>query len=323
MCSPIFAYSGRATLKPGVVPQEHAVLYSWGQQPQLLSGESNRVMPEIPMVNTRAVPPLPATSRIYLGIHHPIQYNVKVKDVGYVPGTHVEFLIMNWRRVDRGLNVVYDEASTRPTALGYSESTDGGMESETENYTSDETESIKGSEEPRVDDIAHTLDGTSIRDECREDGLELVNNPRGFFKKGRVFMTRWAEPRGFSAIPFVEMARFVVIKSGLGFSVCLRMSTYSGHATTKLNATAHLHAAVITAGGNTIPHPQGESLEKAPIEVKVEDAAITIDPMSRINVAKPYTVEHNIMVRNIGRVVGDSVGLLDMYFAESLGYTKP
>tara|TARA_R110002003_G_scaffold251_3_gene17779 strand:+ start:20504 stop:20707 length:204 start_codon:yes stop_codon:yes gene_type:complete len=28
--------------------------------------------------------PLTQASRIYFGIHHPIQYNVKVKDLGYV-----------------------------------------------------------------------------------------------------------------------------------------------------------------------------------------------------------------------------------------------
>jgi len=28
--------------------------------------------------------PLPAASRIYFGVYHPIQYNVKVKDLGVV-----------------------------------------------------------------------------------------------------------------------------------------------------------------------------------------------------------------------------------------------
>jgi hypothetical protein len=70
-------------------------------------------------------------------------------------------------------------------------------------------------------------------------------------------------------------------------------------------------------------HSMGEQLEKDPIEVKVENPDVTIDAMSRINFAKPYTVEHNVKVLNIGRVVGVSVGLLDKYFAESLGHTRP
>jgi hypothetical protein len=37
--------------------------------------------------------PLTQDSRIYFGIHHPIQYNVKVKDLGYVhPDDTARFL---------------------------------------------------------------------------------------------------------------------------------------------------------------------------------------------------------------------------------------
>lgn len=36
------------------------------------------------------VPPLSSALRIFFGIDHPIQYNVKVKDLGYV---HPEYLI--------------------------------------------------------------------------------------------------------------------------------------------------------------------------------------------------------------------------------------
>lgn len=223
----------------------------------------------------------------------------------------------------QGLDVIYDDASNRSSALDYSENTDDENGLETETDSLDGTESTRDPEFDAMDGVTNLLDEANIRDEYSKDGLEMVNNPRGFFKKGRVFMTRWAEPKGFSAAPFVEMARFFVIKPSRTFSVCLRMSTYSGHATTKLSAEAHYHAAVVPVGGSFTPHPRGEHLDKEPIEVKIEDAAITIDPMSRINVAKPYTIEHNIMVRNIGRVVGDSIGLLDMYFAESLGYTKP
>jgi hypothetical protein len=83
------------------------------------------------------------------------------------------------------------------------------------------------------------------------------------------------------------------------------------------------YAAIIPAGGTFVPHPKGEQLDKDPIELKMENLAVTIDSMSRINFAKPYSIEHNIKVRNIGRVVGKSVALLDRYFAESLGHVKP
>lgn len=40
---------------------------------------------------------LHVASRIYLGIHHPIQYNNKVKDIGYVPRDVVPILIGIWK----------------------------------------------------------------------------------------------------------------------------------------------------------------------------------------------------------------------------------
>jgi hypothetical protein len=43
---------------------------------------------------------LDRASRIYYGIHHPIQYNVKVKDVGYVVPNQVHTLIQNWKEED-------------------------------------------------------------------------------------------------------------------------------------------------------------------------------------------------------------------------------
>jgi hypothetical protein len=136
-------------------------------------------------------------------------------------------------------------------------------------------------------------------------------------------MTPWFESKGFSEEPFAEPARFAVVKPYPTFSVCLRISTYSGQATTKPGVASHRHAAVIPVDGTIQPHHLGENIIEEPIEVKIENPEITIDPMSRINFAKPYTVEHNVKVRNIGRVVGDSVGRLDHYFAENLGLIKP
>jgi hypothetical protein len=45
-----------------------------------------------------------------------------------------------------------------------------------------------------------------------------------------------------------------------------------------------------------------------------------VSPASRINFAKPYTIEHNIKVRNVGRVVGESVRQLEHYLAHFLGF---
>jgi hypothetical protein len=65
---------------------------------------------------------LDAASRVRYGIHHPIQYNVKVKDLGQVPASHVAALQRNWR-----------EESERNTAkLTYANEDDDDDEDEDE-----------------------------------------------------------------------------------------------------------------------------------------------------------------------------------------------
>ncbi|OAL51761.1 hypothetical protein IQ07DRAFT_564121 [Pyrenochaeta sp. DS3sAY3a] len=93
---PIFTYKNQGTLKPGVEPNEHAIAYSWGEQPSLLQGEAQLSKDPICIVMTDNGEPLHYASRIFFGIHHPIQYNVKVKDLGYVIAAHMQNLIGYW-----------------------------------------------------------------------------------------------------------------------------------------------------------------------------------------------------------------------------------
>ncbi|KAF2179458.1 hypothetical protein K469DRAFT_741647 [Zopfia rhizophila CBS 207.26] len=86
---PVFTYGGRATLKPGVEADEHAIVYTVGQQPTKLEGEAEfEKLPigVLPPTSNDAYTghPLDPASRIYFVIFHAIQYNVKVKDMGKV-----------------------------------------------------------------------------------------------------------------------------------------------------------------------------------------------------------------------------------------------
>lgn len=83
--SPIFTYGGRGTTKPGVDTAEHAIIYSHGQSPQLLPGEQEMSIPPIPVVMNPGERPFDITSRLWFGISFPVQYNIKVKDLGYIP----------------------------------------------------------------------------------------------------------------------------------------------------------------------------------------------------------------------------------------------
>jgi hypothetical protein len=63
--------------------------------------------------------------------------------------------------------------------------------------------------------------------------------------------------------------------------------------------------------------------DRRSIYVKIENDTVSIDPGLRINFAKPNTLEYSINVRSVGRVIGDSVGIMEERFAEGLGLTKP
>jgi hypothetical protein len=96
--SPIFTYYGQATTKSGVVPDEHAIAYSLGQQPELVQGEAKLRKVPIPIVMEENNRPLVAASRIYFAIHHPIQYNVKVKNLGYVHPDYLPTFLGYWNQ---------------------------------------------------------------------------------------------------------------------------------------------------------------------------------------------------------------------------------
>jgi hypothetical protein len=114
--SPVFTYGNRATTKPGVRPDEHAIAYTHGYRPQLVTGE--QALQKIPIaisMNT-SEKPLAAASRIYFGIHHPIQYNVKVKDLGIVHPEWMATFSGYWKMENgdgpgQSLEVTYDQTN--------------------------------------------------------------------------------------------------------------------------------------------------------------------------------------------------------------------
>ncbi|KAH7091460.1 hypothetical protein FB567DRAFT_436168 [Paraphoma chrysanthemicola] len=97
---PIYTYAGRATTKYGVRAEEHGIAFTWGLEPELITGETGITKPSLSVVMAKGEKPLEKASRIYYGIHHPIQYNVKAKEIGYVPQAQIAALIGNWKEED-------------------------------------------------------------------------------------------------------------------------------------------------------------------------------------------------------------------------------
>lgn len=84
--------------------------------------------------------------------------------------------------------------------------------------------------------------------------------------------------------------------------------TYRGQGTTKPGVKSQHHAIIYTesASNNPMSAPSvfaGEHpLQNGPICVKPMDLRYMLDPTSRVNYAKVYTVEHNVKVAFTGRI---------------------
>jgi hypothetical protein len=96
--SEIQTYGGRATLRHGCDPAEHAVVYMKGDQPTLLQDEKGltkqaiEIIPVCPQIGSLAL-----ASRIRFGKAVPIHHNVKAKELGRVKDEQIPLLVSYWR----------------------------------------------------------------------------------------------------------------------------------------------------------------------------------------------------------------------------------
>lgn len=114
-----------------------------------------------------------------------------------------------------------------------------------------------------------------------------------------------------------KIRRFVVIRARATYCLCLSINTYQGQGATKSSVTTQDHAPIVPVDGEVHLHPDEQNLTKSPIRIKTEDASISIDPMARINFGKVYTVEYNLKVRKIGRIISESIRQMEDYFVEA------
>jgi hypothetical protein len=73
------------------------------------------------------------------------------------------------------------------------------------------------------------------------------------------------------------------------------------------------HAVIHMVGTSSDADPK-EKIVKQPIAVKPAREDQKLHRMSRINFDKIYTIEHNVKVMNVGKVVDESVHNLSIYF---------
>ncbi|KAL9096282.1 MAG: hypothetical protein Q9165_001279 [Trypethelium subeluteriae] len=152
--------------------------------------------------------------------------------------------------------------------------------------------------------------------------FEIIEKPRQYFKKGRFFMLHWSEPTGVNSsmecVTFQKIRRFMVIRGRPAHCLCLVVHTYGRQGTSKIDARASDHAAVIPAGKSVVLHPDEKELKKDPIQIIVEDAKVELDHTARLDFSRVYTIEYNLPVRNIGRILPKDLGKYERYFITSV-----
>lgn len=89
--------------------------------------------------------------------------------------------------------------------------------------------------------------------------------------------------------------------------------TYGYQGTKKPGVKAEYHAMIYT--GREVPSPlPGEQLVKRAVRMEPSSPEEKLDPKSRVNYAKVYTIEHNIRVCFIGKIHADSRATFDTDF---------
>ena len=99
-----------------------------------------------------------------------------------------------------------------------------------------------------------------------------------------------------------------------------RISTHGARGTVGKMMNQKEHGIIFTGGEAPQKLPGEKKLNKDPIEVIPVDSTQALDPLSRINYAKPYPIEHNVKVREVGKVAQRQVRKLLAYYQTESGY---
>jgi hypothetical protein len=161
-----------------------------------------------------------------------------------------------------------------------------------------------------------------------------------FFVCGRVFALLWHESAGgskpnsessfvahttqdrYGERVFSHIRRMVVVRERHGYCICIPISTYGGQGVLKHGLSlSEMKAHAVIYSSNTSPkidYRDKHLMAKKPIAVDMASKEQKLDPMSRLNFSKPYSVEWNVKVMNIGMVMKESIPLLMGYFRREM-----
>ncbi|PLN80967.1 hypothetical protein BDW42DRAFT_169689 [Aspergillus taichungensis] len=169
-----------------------------------------------------------------------------------------------------------------------------------------------------------------------DPNYQVQSHPTDFFKPGRVFSTLWNESQGstpsnrtaVSAGPvfygryrepiYSHIRRMVVYKTNGHCSWCFPIYTYNRQGVGKPDVIVQDHAIIHNQGAYPQLGPREPRMTKSPLEFEPFTPDQALDPMSRLNFGKIYTVEHNVKVRKVGRISHTSMATFRNYARSSM-----
>ncbi len=103
---------------------------------------------------------------------------------------------------------------------------------------------------------------------------------------------------------FHKVRRFIIMREDKGHCICIPILTYGYRGVLKPGVHVETHTVVYSSQTDGPYYLAGEEklLTKKPIKLDMKDPSEKLDPLSRLNYAKTYTVEHNVKVLFIGKV---------------------
>ncbi|KAK4454881.1 hypothetical protein QBC34DRAFT_103441 [Podospora aff. communis PSN243] len=141
------------------------------------------------------------------------------------------------------------------------------------------------------------------------------------FKPGEVFKVLWCEPKPDKANPRVaeagspdkqhsiEVRRFVVVANDEGH--CTPINTYDGRGCTKKGVKARKHGVVYMAGEKPKMLRGEPQLGFRPVRMLSDCPTETLRPESRIHYSRFTTIEHDIRVSFVGRIMAEDMQIVN------------
>lgn len=123
--------------------------------------------------------------------------------------------------------------------------------------------------------------------------------------------------------------RFVVVRTDARTCLAVPITTYEGEGVAKSMIKKSDHCIAYTGQkppsptSDELPGPHEEGMQPTPIRIEVDDPMFRLDPMSRIDFAKPRTVSHDTLVKRFGRVHSESIKALIDQFRAVLDPKRP